>query len=76
MLFGSRILAVTSRISGMGMEEEEKGEDDEITGKSRRRDEERNRRNANVLRDGYARGWWHRLRRGRHRGRMLKFPIF
>lgn len=60
----------------MGMEEKKKDKDGEITGKSRRRDEERNRRNANVLRGGYARGWQHRLRRGWHRGRMLKFPIF
>lgn len=74
VLAGGRISAAMSKISCMGMKEEEKG--GEITGKSRRRDEERNRRDANILRDGYARGWRHRLRRGWHRGRMLKFPIF
>lgn len=47
---------MTSKISDMGMEEEEKAEGGEITCKSRRRDEERNRRNANVPRGGYARG--------------------
>lgn len=75
MLAGGRISAATSKISCMGMKEEEKDEGGEITGKSRR-DEERNRRDANIPRGGYARGWRHRLPRGWHRGRMLKFPIF
>lgn len=69
-----QISTVMSRISGM--EGEAKDEGGEITGKSRRGDEERNRRNANVPRGGYVRGWWHRLRWGWYRGRMLKFPIF
>lgn len=55
MLAQGRKSATTSRISGTGMEEKEMDEGGEITGESRRRDEERNRLNANVPRGEYAR---------------------